>query len=283
MMNEREPFNISKEIAEKITSVRNQHETAIIVGDKGKGKSWGAISLAWEVAQWVSKIKGGKPEDYFSFENIAIIIKNEVLRVLKFRMGQYFIIIFDDIGVGWSNRDFQSKFNKVMNNIFQVFRTRNVFLILTVPDQSYIDKLPRHGTHYLIEVVDSHFDDGFIEVKIKELKKIVQTGKVIYPFVTRNGIRYPRHLIATAPDYLTGPYEIARKAIEKESSDNGIAELEALELDSDAVPKQKITQANILRPAIFTLHEQNKHSKKSIAEMVGCSPELVSKVISGER
>lgn len=277
----KEPFNISREIAQKITSIRNQHETAIVVGDKGKGKSWGAISFAWEVAQWVAKIKGGKPEDYFSFENIAIITKNEVIRVLKFRLGQYYIIILDDIGVGWSNRDFQSKFNKVMNNIFQVFRTRNVFLILTVPDQSYIDKLPRHGSHYLIEVVDSYFDDGFIAVKIKEQKKIIQTGMVIHPFVIRDGVRYPLHLIATAPDFITGPYEIARKAIEKESSDKGIAELEALELDTDAEPKEKNTKANILRPSIFALFEQDKYTQKEIAQKVGCSQQLVSQVLSG--
>ena len=277
--NEPEDFDLCKEIAQKITSKYNQHDTAIVVGDKGSGKSWAAIRIAYEVSVEVAKIKGGKPEDYFTFENIAIITKDEVLRVLKTRMGQYFIVIFDDIGVGWSNRDFQTKFNKVMNGIYQTFRTRNIFLIMTVPDPSYIDKLPRLMLHYQLEVVDSYFHKGFVEVKVKESKKIIQMNKNIYPYITRNGSRYPRHVIMTAPDHLTEPYEIARKKVEKDSADKGLAELEALEMGDEEKVSNKKT--DILRPIIFSLHEDGV-SQANIGKRVGCSGTLVGNIIRGE-
>ena len=278
--NEPEDFDLCKEIAQKITSKYNQHDTAIIVGDKGSGKSWAAIRIAYEVSVEVAKIKGGKPDDYFTFENIAIITKDEVLRVLKTRMNQYSVVIFDDIGVGWSNRDFATKFNKVMNGIYQTFRTRNVFLIMTVPDPTYIDKLPRLMLHYQMEVVDSYFHKGFVEVKVKESKKIIQMNKNIYPYITRNGSRYPRHVILTAPDHLTTPYETARKKVEKDSADKGLAELEALEMgDEEKVSTKK---SDILRPAIFSLHEQDKFTQKQIGQMVGCSQQTVSNIIKGE-
>jgi len=271
-------YNICKEIAEKITSKYNQHETMIIVGDKGLGKSWGAISVGCEVSKYVAEIKGGNPEDYFTFENIGIITKEEVIRVLKFRMGQYNIIIFDDIGVGWSNRDFATKFNKVMNNIYQVFRTRNIFLIMTVPDQTYIDKLPRMAVHYFAEVVDSYFKQGFIEVKIKESRKLIHFSKNIYPFITRKGVRYPRHLIKTAPENMTTMYDTARKKIEKQSSDKGLAELEEMQMgDKEKMSNKK---ADILRPGIFAFHEEGL-SQMKIAQRVGCSQATVSAVLAG--
>lgn len=277
---EADDFDLCKEIAQKITSKYNQHDTAIIVGDKGSGKSWAAIRIAYEVSVEVAKIKGGKPDDYFTFENIAIITKDEVLRVLKTRMNQYSVVIFDDIGVGWSNRDFATKFNKVMNGIYQTFRTRNVFLIMTVPDPTYIDKLPRLMLHYQMEVVDSYFHKGFVEVKVKESKKIIHMNKNIYPYVTRNGSRYPRHVVLTAPDHLTTPYEIARKKVEKDSADKGLAELEALEMGDEEKVSTKKT--DILRPAIFSLHEQDKFTQKQIGQMVGCSQQTVSNIIKGE-
>lgn len=276
---EAEDFNLCKEIAQKITSKYNQHDTAIIVGDKGSGKSWAAIRIAYEVSAEVAKIKGGKPDDYFTFENIAIITKDEVLRVLKTRMNQYSVVIFDDIGVGWSNRDFATKFNKVMNGIYQTFRTRNVFLIMTVPDPTYIDKLPRLMLHYQMEVVDSYFHKGFVEVKVKESKKIIQMNKNIYPYITRNGSRYPRHVILTAPDHLTTPYETARKKVEKDSADKGLAELEALEMGDEEKVSTKKT--DILRPFIFSLHEEGV-SQANIGKKVGCSPSLVGNIIRGE-
>lgn len=271
-------YDMCKEIAEKITSKYNQHETMIVVGDKGSGKSWGAQRIAYDVSVEVAKIKGGKPEDYFTLEHIAIITKDEVLRVLKTQLGQYNIVIFDDIGVGWSNRDFATKFNKVMNGIYQTFRTRNVFLIMTVPDQTYIDKLPRLMLHYFVEVVDSYFDKGFIEVKVKESKKLIHMNKNIYPYVSRNRVRYPRHIITTAPEFLTTPYEAARKKVEKDASDKGLAELEAMEMgDEEKVSTKK---ADILRPGIFALHEQEL-PQTVIAQKMGCSQDMVSRVIRG--
>lgn len=272
-------FNLCKEIAQKITSKYNQHETAIVVGDKGTGKSWAGLRIAYDVSVEVAKIKGGKPEDYFTFENVAIITKDEVLRVLKTRMGQYCVVIFDDIGVGWSNRDFATKFNKVMNGVYQTFRTRNVFLIMTVPDDSYIDKLPRLMLHYFIEVVDSYFHKGFVEIKIKESKKLIHMNKNIYPYISRAGIRYPRHAVLTAPEFLTTPYEIARTKIEKESSDKGLAELEAMEIGEEQNISKK--KQDILRPGIFAMNEQGL-SQRKIAQLVGCSQGLVQGVLAGE-
>jgi len=282
-MRKSEEHIIAKEIAQKITGKRNQHETAIIVGDKGKGKSWGALSLAYEVSSYVAEIKGGKPSDYFTLDNVAIITKDEVIRVLKNNMKQFNIVIFDDIGVGWSNRDFATKFSKIMNGIFQVFRTKNIFLIMTVPDKSYIDKLPREGVHYFMEVTDSYFDEGFIEVKVKESKKLMQSGDIHYPFVNRDGVRYVRHLIMTAPDRLTTPYEKRRTDIEKISSDRGIAELEQLELDSDGNQelKRAMKKTEMLRPAICAMAEQH-YTQREIGKMVGCSQQLVSQVLNNE-
>lgn len=272
-------LDIAKEIAEKITSKNNQHCVMVIVGRKGVGKSWTALRIGWDVSCEVAKIKKKPVEKYFSLDNVAIITKEEVLRVLKTKMSRYATCILDDVGPSWGARDFATKFNKIMNNIFQTFRTKNVFLILTVPDQSYLDKLPREGVDFLVEVVDSYFDKGFVECKIKESKKPVHSSKVMYPFVSRNNIRYVRHLVHTAPEELTGPYEKLRTDIEKIASDKGIAELEAMTLESDNPELKKAQKKrDILRPAILALDEMDKYTQTEIGQLVGCSQQLVSQI-----
>ena len=52
-------FDIVKEIARKITSKHNQEDSMLIVGNRGSGKSWGAITVAYSVAKEVAEIKGG--------------------------------------------------------------------------------------------------------------------------------------------------------------------------------------------------------------------------------
>lgn len=283
-LNDPERHNIALEVAQKITGKRNQHETAVVVGAKGAGKSWAALSLAYETSKYIAEIRGGKPEDYFSIKNVAIITKKNVIRVLKEEMKQYSVVIFDDIGVGWSNRDFQSKFNKVMNGIFQIFRTKNIFLIMSVPQKDYIDKLPREGLNYFIEVVESHFDKGFVEVKIKRIKKSAQDGYITHPFLIRNGKKYVRHLIMTAPEYLTTPYEIERKAVEKESSDAGIRDLEALELEHENGPElnKAIKKTDVIRLPALNLHEAG-YSQREIGKMLGCSATLIGNIIHGDK
>lgn len=274
-------FDVCREIAKKITSKYNQHDSMIFVGSKGSGKSWASLTVAYNTSIEVAKIKGGEPSDYFTLENVAIITKDEVVRVLKYKMNPYNIIVFDDIGTTWNSRDFAKKFNKIMNNIWQTFRTRNCFLIMTVPDQSYIDKLPRESVHYFAEVVRSHFDEGYVETKIKESIKLAQSGKNIFPYIVRDRVKYPRHLIYTPPAFLTTPYEKLREDIEKESSDKGIAEIEAME-DEEGESKVSKRLVDVLRAPIFAFHEAG-FKQKDIAQKVGCSQQTVSLVILGEQ
>lgn len=217
--------NIAKYFANKITDAYNQDETLMIVGPRGSGKSNAGIYIAEQVAKEVAKIKGGKPEDYFNFEHIAIITTDEIVRVMKMRK-QYAIYILDDIGVGWNSRNYMQKVNKILNDILQVFRTNNSMLILTLPDSFLIDKVPRRLIHHFGEMYQKLFEQGKTVMKLFKVDPKTRGGDIFYtyPVTTEHG-KIVRYVIRRASSKNIDEYEKRRTAIAKKMQDDKLAEL----------------------------------------------------------
>ena len=56
--------------------------------------------------------------------------------------------VWDDVGKGGSSRDWQKEVNKQMGYVLQTCGYRNYFVILTVPDACFIDKVVRKLTNF---------------------------------------------------------------------------------------------------------------------------------------
>lgn len=143
---------IAQQVADKICSPYNQNATMIFVGGVGSGKSLAAVSLALEVSKLVAQKKGGNPEDYFQLEtNMSVIDVEKFFEVLK-AAKRYSTVVFDDSGIGYNARKFQDIINITLNNITQVYRTLNLFTILTTPNFFFIDKVGRTLTEWYCEM-----------------------------------------------------------------------------------------------------------------------------------
>lgn len=204
------PESLAEYFAEKITSKGNQHIILRIVGSAGTGKSWAGIELAIEVSKCIAEIKGGIPEDYYSFDrDLAIMGQSEVKRVME-NPGKYHILHLDDVGVAWNARRFNNNFNIDMNDIIQTFRPNNNLVIMTMQSGFLVDKVPRSLAHYEIEMEQAHFDEGFTIAKVNRIVMKHKTGDIHYPYLYIDGCRYKRHVFECPPKEWTDRYEIER-------------------------------------------------------------------------
>lgn len=219
-------LNFAEIICDKICSGHNQHIILLIEGKTGTGKSNAALYLAYVVSLLMAERLGGRPEDYFKLDNIAVLTGDEVLRVAK-NLKQHNIYILDDVGAeGLSARNWQSDINEVMTKILQTFRTKENLLIMTVPDRDFIDKIGRNILHYKIVMAQHWFNMGITLGKLSTVKKIYTKDSRgnIYPFVRSKGIVYNYLLFKLAPKHIRDPYEAKRKSIEEKMRQDSLDE-----------------------------------------------------------
>lgn len=279
-------YSIAKLIADPLVEDYNQHTFMGLVGQLGKGKSEAAIRMAYDASRYLADKKGGVPEDYFTFENIAIITMDEIIRVKKIQK-RFGIYIYDDIGVGWNARDWNKKANKILNKIAMTARTKRNIIILTAPDDEHIDKVPRNLFNYRVDMEQALFKIGYSVGKFREVKRDYKGKRLITPYIkvrTSTGLtKFARAKFTRAPRHITELYEKHRDEIQDKMEQDDIKELEEInsELKGTNAEKQSNKKADILRPGIFAFHEDGMNQTR-IAQKVGCSQKLVSTILRGE-
>jgi len=208
---------LAVEIARKVTSKHNQDARLITVGTQGKGKSWLNLTLGYAIAREIARIQNKKKgnnkswKDYFGMENIVIMDDSKVREVLS-DVKQYGIYSFDDIGIAWNARDAMSKGNKMLNDVFQVFRTENTVVMMSIISDFLIDKVPRNLVTYQQEMDMSLFDYRWVFPKVFYVvsKPREHTPHYHYPR-TVNDIAVVRYAAPAPPKFLSAEYDVVRR------------------------------------------------------------------------
>lgn len=267
-------------ICDKICTGYNQHAILMVEGKTGTGKSNAAIDLAFKVSLQMANRLGGKPEDYFTIDNIAILTGEEVIRIAK-NIKQHGIYILDDIGAeGLNARNWQSDINAVMTKILQTFRTKENLLIMTVPDRGFVDKIARNLLHYKIVMKQAWFSKGITLGKLSTVVKVSNkdNGNNHYPFIRHDGITYNYAVFNRAPKFLINLYEVRRHEIEEQMRLDSIEEFEKnISKESDK------NQTKTLKPQdqlICSLKMADPSlSYREIAKQASCGKDKVSAVL----
>lgn len=216
MKNDPQLMTMGKFFGDIISSSHNQHALINIIGKTGMGKSNASMYIGTKVSEYLAQKLGGKPSDYFSIDNIAIMKLESIIPIIEsLDKKQYNVIVLDDIGASYSARDFQKSINKNINKIFQTFRDTNTLVILTMPDTFLIDKVARKLAHFQIELVEKRHDQGVTVGKLTELVEQYRgSGKTHYHFIVdSNGIKYPRVVFRRVESQLANQYEKKRSEI----------------------------------------------------------------------
>lgn len=195
----------------EITGPYDQDISFLLVGNKGRGKSLCALSMAFYTACELAERFGGKWTDYFDPDtNMAIILEDEANKVMAIQE-KYQVKNYDDIGIGWGARDWQHKDNKDKNDVFQINRTDNTLQLFSVPNQFLLDKVPRSLVSHYGEMAQQFYAHGFTTVKIFEPETLFREGKIIQPYLNIDRTKYVLFRIPKPPDDLVDYYKKRRK------------------------------------------------------------------------
>ena len=242
----------------------NQNYILLIVGQVGSGKSYSAITLAEDI------------DPYFNVDRIVFHPK-EFVSLLDVGLPKGSVIIWEEVGVSLSSRDWYREQNKIISSLFETFRRHNLILIMTVPNVKFIDSRIRAMIHGFAEMIDPTFTGNkFGWLKYFHVIVDQRSGKIRH--------RYPRirdnegkiqimqgnssdsgnmHFNLPSEDIIV-PYEEKKLAFVKWQQRTGLASFEPKEevKELDINDYVKILSGN---PRKFKLIPDEDEDKKKIS------------------
>jgi hypothetical protein len=202
---------------------KNQNVICLFEGKPGMGKSNATMNTACWCAVQLANHFGGVPSNYFNIGHIATIAPDQVMRcinVMRRPSSHYGVFVFDDFGVAYNNRKWQSKPNEAMNDVLQTMRTDNNIIFMSVPDSDWIDIKGRNILRFKIVMDKPIFSKQLERIgksvavgRLTEVQKMYNTSsrKNIYPYIKTKGAVYNKIIFGKAPNELEEIYEAVRK------------------------------------------------------------------------
>jgi rubrerythrin len=129
---------------------QNRNVIGIFSGEPGSGKSFSAIRLAQLV------------DPGFDVARVVFTV-NDVLHLINGNVPVGSVIIFDDAGLNINAREWQNAQSKLFGMLTQGFRYKQIILLLTVPDESFIEAQSRKLTKIAFEATSVQ---GTMKIKI---------------------------------------------------------------------------------------------------------------------
>jgi hypothetical protein len=220
----------------EITGPYDQDVSLLMVGNKGRGKSFAALSLAFYTACELAEVRGGKWTDYFNPDtNMAIILEEEANKVMAIQ-DKYQVKNYDDIGIGWGARNWQKEDNKDKNDVFQINRTDSTLQIFSVPNQFLLDKVPRSLVSHYAEMAQQFFAHGFTTIKMFEPETLFREGKIIQPYLNVDRTKYVLFRIPKPPNDLAEYYKKRRKENKSKATNKRLTDENR---ESAAIPEKE--------------------------------------------
>ena len=248
-------FSIGKKFGKIVTSKSNQATSCMTVGPTGSSKSMSNISIGVNAALEIAKRTKGTWDDYFNLDNIAVVDKEEIFRVMEIEK-KHSVKLLDDVGIAWGSRKWQSSMNTVFNDITQTMRTANEVLLITIPDTFLLDKIPRSLVHHFIEMErqsQANFDKGVAIGKFFQVVRKSKEGQTWYQYEAIQNRSYRRVIFKMGPAEIVGPYEAIRKSAAEKLKREAIASQRDPVEDSIPIASriETLLKGGIKKPAII--------------------------------
>ncbi len=165
---------IVKYIKDRIYN-KNKNCVLIFVGATGSGKSYSAGKLG-EMLDKTFDVNRVSFKAIDFMNNINNLVEDKEAHKGK-------VIMWDELGVEHSAREFMTISNRVMNYFFQTSRHLNLIVIMTVPLLSFIDSNTRKLCHGVFEMKGINIQKKRTSTNFK----IIQTNVI-------SGKEYPKYL-----------------------------------------------------------------------------------------
>jgi hypothetical protein len=185
-------FEFAKHIVQRVTGKGVHDANILVTGQRGKGKSIRGGEIAEACAAELSLWKYGDEKhtkEFFDPElDLAVILEEEILKVLARETDNYHIKVVDDVAYvrGFNSRRSLSNEADATTSLFGINRTKRGILIIISQDQDYLDVRLREQADYIIEQTGPMYNDYDISFGTLSLitKHNRAKNKIRYPYMT---------------------------------------------------------------------------------------------------
>lgn len=283
--------SLSWMIASRVTNRYEESDAFItFTGRKGSSKSTSSLAFCEGLSEDIAYIRGNgaKPEDYFNIDHVRTISKTGAIELLTSGIlkKQNAIILLDDAGTQWSNRNFATMINKYLNQIVQIMRIYQGVLVANFIMKDHIDKQAREMVDYRIQML---WKNTRVNQAVFKCKYIEQGENGEYTkYLTWNKKRIKRFVIGKPSKELYAQYKIMRG----ENTDTFIEEAQkevrvrVMKIDDPDSKKDKVdydTAWKVVELYLDPLTPRNKYdlpNENFISKKACTTRHLVGKYIS---
>lgn len=248
--------------------INNLNFISLFQGPTGIGKTWSAISYAYQIDPDFSV-----DQIVFDFEEFM-----EVLNASWFRKKKWKIIIWDEPQITISNRNWQSAINKMMNYILSTFRHQNIILIFCAPYKDFLDSQSVRLLHCVFKCKGVNTQEkisrvrGLLQEYNPDMKKTYQHSLYVTA-PKRKATKLKSWRIPIPPKHLIDPYEDKKTAFTTKLNSNVKDQIDEISGKKEKPVKRKALtekQENVMKHKALGLLDNE------IAEMTGYSKRLVA-------
>ena len=237
-------------ILRRLSYEREENVIEVAIGPTGSGKSYSAIWTAMRIAAAMNVP--------FELTHIVFTIQEVIQLVhhLDPPLPRGSVIIFDDAGVGANARDWRAQINVILAKMAQgILRDRGIFLIVTVPDLSFIDVQVRKNIHLkLVGTVNERGENQkgtfLVQVGLQDEEGVISFGPpkltaedfgTSTPFsIDPTNIDLESFHFPIPPEEITGPYKEKKRKF---------LSMQITQLEEEMVLDEKLE--NVRRQALY--------------------------------
>ena len=270
--------SLSEIFVRRVSGKHNKNVTFGLVGEMGSGKSMVLVELARRIAEKLAEVLGGSPEDYFTFDNVAIINDDSISEKLH-NLKPYNVYILDDFAVSMDSRNFMKEQNKDFNHILSTCRVTNNCILMSMPDSFMVDKIPRTISAYWGEVSESRHGQGLTFIKVFRMRRKFRQGKTLYYYITKGNAKIVRFYSPLPPEDIREQYEEVRR-VEGEKVKERAKQNKDTRANGSSKREQKFNAfVEEHGQQIADIRYNNPDMKQyALAQKFGCSPNFIGKV-----
>lgn len=146
---------------------KNKNFMGVFIGQTGSGKSYSMMGLADKLQE------GG-----INMNNLFLKASSFLERLVTNQLSKGDVLCWDETGVDLNSKQWQSKTNRMVNTIMQVFRKENLIVLFTLPYFSFLDSDARKLVHAVFETMGIDYNTKEVIIKPKLVQVNQDTGKM---------------------------------------------------------------------------------------------------------
>jgi len=247
---------------------QNKNLIGACIGETGSGKSYAMLSLA----EGVSKIN----ETDFDINKVIFEPKeftNLIRKGEREKLKEGTVLIWDEAGVGLGSNFWYTLLNKSLGLILQTFRSKNIILLFTVPNLSFIDASARRLMHFIFEMDGINYNAGQSYVKPLRIEVNNRTGDLYYKYlIDKDNVKISSLVLDLPSPGLITDYEKKKKLFQN----NMFADVDEVVKKLDRLKGIKPTQEEI---KIYETYKLGK-TQEEIADEYGFYRMKVTRIVN---